>query len=510
MAKKIGNSFGNFQQTTPLTPGLIKPISTEFSRGSVPDSIYTSNRESAWSRWRRGYEIANAHTYNNEYVFPFRYEIPNASTSGNLSPTISGAFVGFPTINKELGMHWAMWRFAGSLRCDQLTDPISSQKLFVESVTEDANNWYVKLAGTWGPTNQLPAPFFISVPGEPTGSKPAVTEIFEDRIITQDGEIITSDSINPATQTRYGYVQAVVTALDQNTGILTFKKAGSVYVSPDKQLLTPSPIGFTPGRFLITGSRYSCTCQDFTNRDYAFVMSKENSNRRRFPRGGISTVKPGRFEVTKLGGIVNNNAMTPSDVNRDIEVFAPEGFELDYTVTNESNTNLKATRDNPGVYSEFGFIYKRSTANIATPGARAEGMPGFDDYSSQRIETDANSIPQDVILTVSDNWEPLLDELRYCKHIYALRFRDRVFPPEPSDFPVGITSMTEWEQRLVKETEKKIQKEKVFQQTVRSLSIMDVPPNNCQSPILFPMIQKLFNIATNNILIENFTMLNQN
>ena len=507
MAKKIGSSFGNFQQATPLTPGLIRPISTEFSSGSVPDSIYSSNREAAWSRWRKGYEIANAYTYNNEYVFPFRYEIPNATTSGNPSPTISGAFVGFPTINKELGMHWAIWRFAGSLRCDQLTDPVSNQKLFVESVTEDTTNWYVKLAGTWSPSNQLPAPFFINVPGEPNGQKPANTEIFEDRIIVQDGEIITQDSINPATQTRYGYVQAVVINIDQNTGILTFKKAGSVYVTPDKQFLTPSPIGFTPGRFLITGSRYSCTCQDFTHRDYAFVMGKDNSIRKRFPRGGISAIKPGRFETTKFNGQIDNNAMTKLGVNRDLEVSAPDGFELDYTVTNESQTNRKAARDNPGIYSDFGVIYKRATTNTALPGSESEGMPGFADYSSSTISTDANSIPQNSIVTISDNWEPLLDELRYCKHIYALRFRDRVFPPEPSDFPVGITSMADWEQRLVKETEKKIQKEKVLRQTVRSLSVMDVPPRNCQSPILYPMIQKLFNIATDNILIENFTML---
>jgi hypothetical protein len=199
--------------------------------------------------------------------------------------------------------------------------------------------------------------------------------------------------------------------------------------------------------------------------------------------------------------------MTKLGVNRDLEVSAPDGFELDYTVTNESQTNRKAARDNPGIYSDFGVIYKRATTNTALPGSESEGMPGFADYSSSTISTDANSIPQNSIVTISDNWEPLLDELRYCKHIYALRFRDRVFPPEPSDFPVGITSMADWEQRLVKETEKKIQKEKVLRQTVRSLSVMDVPPRNCQSPILYPMIQKLFNIATDNILIENFTML---
>jgi hypothetical protein len=134
-------------------------------------------------------------------------------------------------------------------------------------------------------------------------------------------------------------------------------------------------------------------------------------------------------------------------------------------------------------------------------------MPGYDDYSTFSLETDGNSIPQDIILSISDNWTPLLDELRYCKHIYALKFRDKLFPPEPSDFPVGITGMVEWEQKLVKQTEIKIQKDREYFKTVRSLSVMDVPPRNAQSPILYPVIQKLFNIATDKISIENFTML---
>jgi hypothetical protein len=508
MAKRSGNNFGDFQKVKPFNPGIIKPITTEFSKGSVPDSIYAANRESAWSRWRKGYELANAYTYNNEYTFSFNYEAPNTASPGNPNTVISGAFVGFPTSNKELGMHWAIWRYAGSVRTDKLTDPVSTQKLFVESVTEDLIYWYIKLAGTWSSANPLPAPFYIPVSGEINGLKPANTEIFEDRILVEDGIIITSNTINPQTQTRYGYVQAVVVAINQDTGVLTFKKAGSVYVSPDKQFISPSPVGFTPGRFLITGSRYACTCQDFTRRDYSFVMGQSNSNQKQFPRTRASVIKPGRFEVTQVDGVVDNSAMTEPGVNRDLDIYAPKGFELDYTVTNASNTDLKATRDNPGVYREFGSIYKRSTSNISTPGSTAEGMPGYDDYSSFLSVTDGNSIPQDVILSISDNWTPLLDELRYCKHIYALKFRDKLFPPEPSDFPVGITGMVEWEQKLVKQTEIKIQKDREYLKTVRSLSVMDVPPYNAQSPILFPVIQKLFNIATNKILIENFTMLN--
>ena len=506
MAKKIGSNFGNFQETKTLQPNKIKPITTEFSKGSVPDSIYASNRESAWSRWRKGYELATSLTYNNQYTFPFSYSVPDTTTSGNPSVTISGAFVGFPTANKEFGMHWAIWRYAGSLRTDSLQDPVTTQKLYVESVTEDANYWYVKLAGSWSVSNPLPPPFYISVAGQPNGLKPANTEIFEDRIVTEGGPIITKESINPANQTRYGYVQAVVVNINQNTGVLTFKKAGSVYVTPDAIFTTPSPKGFEVGRFLITGARFSCTCQDFTHRDYSFITSNGGNTKKQFPKSSRSSLKPGRFEEIRSNGKADNRAMTREDVNRTMDIYAPEGFELDYTV-NQSSVDLRATRDNPGVYRDFGAIYTRSTSDVALPGSQAEGMPGYDDYSSVIFESDANSIPQDVILSISDNWTPLLDELRYCKHIYALRFRDRVFPPEPSDFPVGPESMVSWEQRLVTKTEQELTDARTLQKTERALAVMDVPPYNCQSPVIYPMLQKIFNIATDRISIDNFTML---
>jgi len=506
MAKKSGSSFGSFAQSEVSAPNGVKPITTEFSRGSVPDSLYTINRESAWSRWRRGYELATATTHNNDYSYPFRYEIPNATSSGNPAPVVSGAFVGYPTASKEFGMHWAIWRYAGSVRCDQLTDPVSSQKLFIESVTEDANYWYVKLAGTWSASNTLPPPFYIPVPGEVNGLKPANTEIFEDRIIEADGPIITKDTINPSTQTRYGYVQAVVVAIDQEAGILTFKKGGSVQVTPDGVFITPSSIGFTPGRYLITGSRYSCTCQDFTRRDYSFLSSSTGNNKRQFPRTNLSSIKPGRFELTKRDGILDNSAMTKPGEDRSLEVVSPTGFELDYTVTDDSVSSVNSTRDNPGVYREFGSTYVRSTSNIAIAGSSAEGLPSYQDYSSVTLNPDTDSIPQITITAVDDSWTPLLDELRYCKHIYALKFRDQVFPPEPSDFPVDVGSMAEWEQRLVAKSEKEQESIREFQQTKRALALMDVPPYNAQSPMIFPMLQRLFNFATDRIQIENFTM----
>lgn len=505
MAKKIGSSFGDFQGSKQFTVNGIKPITTEFSKGSVPDSLYAANRESAWTRWRRGYELATATFYDNDFQYPFRYVIPVPSgTPGstvNPQPTVSGAFVGFPTKNKELGMHWAGWRYAGSLRCDKLTDPVSSQKLFIESVTEDAEYWYVKLAGTWSPANPLPPPFYVQITGAPVGITPITTEILEDRVVVQDGEIINADTINPATQTRYGYVQAVLVQTGAFTGILKFRKAGSVYVSPDKQLITPSPVGFTPGRFLITGARFCCSCQDFTRRDYMFVQSNGDTSKKIFPRTSIANIKPGRNEEMKLNGKLNNSAMTSAKVNRQMTIYAPDGFPVPFSQggsIQSTNTN----RDSPGIYADFGAIYLRKTsapADPSIPGSNADSMPGYDDYSSANGK----------ITSVSDNWTPLLDEFRYCKHIYALKFKDGTFPPEPSDFPVGLGLMAGWEQKLVDETERDQAEIQALIMTRKSLSKMDVPPYNCQSPMMMPMMQKLFNIPSNLIVMENFTMIDK-
>ena len=84
------------------------------------------------------------------------------------------------------------------------------------------------------------------------------------------------------------------------------------------------------------------------------------------------------------------------------------------------------------------------------------------------------------------------------------------FPPEPSDFPVEEGSMVAWEQRLVDETENEQKEALAFDMTRRSLSTMDVPPYNCQSPMMMPMMQRLFNIPGNFILMQGFTMYDKN
>tara|TARA_R100001224_G_scaffold89022_1_gene58103 strand:- start:9943 stop:11538 length:1596 start_codon:yes stop_codon:yes gene_type:complete len=517
MAKK--NSFGfsftgssaSFANVNDYNANKIKPITTEFSKGSIPDSIYTSNREASWSRWRRGYELAVGLTESNDYIYPFKYEVPESTTSGNPTPTISGAFVGFPTVNRDLGMQWAVWRYAGSFRTDSAIDPDSGSFLSVKTVTEDDNYWFVTLEGNWSLINPLPSPFFIPVSGQPDGLEPATTEIFEDRIVELSGELINKETINPETQTRYGYIQAVLIDSNPYTGVLKFRKAGSVEITPDATYVTPATQGFRVGRFLNTGSRYCCTCQDFTHRDYAFISNLSESDKKRFPRSNIASIKPGRHESVTLTGAINNSAMTSIDLDRFLDVVSPENFQVGYTVQSSGETvTNNPHRDNPGIFREFGSTYTRSTTNISVSGSNAEGIPKYNDYDSLQLTVDFSVLKQDILLTLTDNWTPLLDELRYCKHIYALKFKDRLFPPEPSDFPVGMGSMVEWEEKLVAKTQSDRERAQQNYETIRALGTMDVPPYNAQSPVLYPMLQKLFNITIDRISLRNFTMFDKN
>lgn len=222
-----------------------------------------------------------------------------------------------------------------------------------------------------------------------------------------------------------------------------------------------------------------------------------DNTKRMFPRVSIASVKPGRYEKTKLNGRLDNSAMTNATVNRKMDIIAPTS---QYTVPPEINTistiDPNATRDFPGVFREFGSTYTRSTTDPSIPGARAEGMPLYNDYTSNNGQ----------ITSITDFWTPLLDEMRYCKHIYAMKFGEGNFPPEPSDFPVEQGSMAAWEQKLVDQTENDQQELIAADLSRRSLSMMDVPPYNCQSPMMMPMMQKLFNIPANFVLMQGFTM----
>ena len=115
--------------------------------------------------------------------------------------------------------------------------------------------------------------------------------------------------------------------------------------------IVPAHRGFEVGRFLTTEIRYQCTCQDYLKREtYNFY---EEQQRRKFPNTKATSVRP--------------------------------GFRLD------RNGNLVPTRDDVGVYSDFGYLVLNNFYQL----------PTYED------------LPEDS--------RPLLAyyQLRWCKHIYA-------------------------------------------------------------------------------------------
>jgi len=492
------------------------PIKGEFG-GSVPDSLYSSNQESAWNRWRRGYELATSDAAHTAFEYPFSYSIPIPSgipQTGENAPFLAGVFKGFPTRNKELGMHWCGAVLAGSLRFDNLEDQ-NDVPLSIASVTESGQFWRVQLAGTYDAANPLPPPLYVRVPGPAPDLTPIVGDILEDRVIEVGGVPVTKDTINPNTGTRYGYTSAVLQEVEPFTGVLVLRKQGSVEATTDAVLITPAQRPPQVGRFFINGPKYSCSCQDFTRRQYYYVstvLGKKKSPT--FPMSKCATLKPGRYEaIANSAQQLDDRVMQSALEDRRLTIVAPSGYELPFTETRvpldvgniPSNTN----RDFPGIFSDFGNIYKRGTElpeDPSIPGSRSEGMVTYADYDT--IPPAAAGQPNQLI-QLDDRWTPLLDEFRYCKHIYAMKYTDDLFPPEPSDFPTFSYNMNAWEQELVEQTQR--DQKKAFENlTTYGLSYMDVPPFNCQSPMMMPMMTKLLNVPADFIAMRGFTMYDKN
>ena len=473
---KRGSDFGSFGAMDIPDIGKIKAITTEFSKGSVPNSILRMDRESAWTRWRRGYEIATSVGIQHALTYPFQYQIPyptgTAPTQGR-QPLILGVVQGFPTAGKEFGVHWTGCRVGAILRFDNVVDRFGV-RASIDSVTEDDEYWYVRLAGSWDSANPLPPPLYVPNPsGAPL--KPLLGEILEDRILVPEDSPITKDTLNPATGKRYGFVQAILIDVDGENGILKLQKTSSFEATPDNVYVTPATRKPDAGRYFTIGTRYACSCQDFSRRSYAFMMNLDGKEKRRFPFTKPSLLKYGRHEVItdQNTGAIDNRAMTNANTNRDL-------------------TLTSTAIDNPGVFNDFGGRYLRNFSDAR----KVEGPTTFVDYKARDNQ----------IVSFTDYWSPLLDEMRYCKHIYALRFEEGILPPEPSDLPVGTEeSLTKWEQDLVYEssvTSQHVNRINAF----RALALMDVPPKNFQSPQVLPMMQKLLNVPTSFIRLENFRM----
>ena len=83
------------------------------------------------------------------------------------------------------------------------------------------------------------------------------------------------------------------------------------------------------------------------------------------------------------------------------------------------------------------------------------------------------------------------------------------FPLEPSDFPIDAGLMSEWENMLIDQTI--LEQTKSLSEFVNyGVSHMDIPPFNCQSPIMIPMLQKLFNFPSEFIELQQFIMRDKN
>lgn len=161
------------------------------------------------------------------------------------------------------------------------------------------------------------------------------------------------------------YVGYTVTGVDLSTNEILFQRDDSYATrlfDPVTNLpsstsqgipktVVPAHRGFTVGRYLTTEIRYQCTCQDYLKRE-TFNFYKEQE-RRKFPNTLASSVRPGyRFD---------------------------------------RNGNLVETRDDVGVYSDFGYVVINNFYQL----------PNYEDSADQS--------------------RPLLAyyQLRWCKHIYA-------------------------------------------------------------------------------------------
>lgn len=161
------------------------------------------------------------------------------------------------------------------------------------------------------------------------------------------------------------YVGYTVTGVDLSTNEVLFQRTdsyGTRLFDPETNLpsatsqgvpktIVPAHRGFEVGRYLTTEIRYHCTCQDYLKRETFDFYSEYQ--RRKFPNTKAGSVRP--------------------------------GYRLD------REGNLIETRDDIGVYADFGYLVVNNFYQL----------PGYEDSA--------------------DMSRPLLAyyQLRWCKHIYA-------------------------------------------------------------------------------------------
>jgi hypothetical protein len=184
---RSGASFGSFGAATKAS---------DFGFGGVRATFTTTrplanghgayNRQSSYLRWRRGYELDSSLGIDNPFTYPFFYQFPEELyVNSNLErvPEIPGVMMGFPTSNKELGLHWTGARLAGAFRTDTMYGR-DEESLSIEYVETTKEFFIVKLKGNWSEDNPLPPPLYLKTANG--DFFPLVGETFEDRI-TEEG-----------------------------------------------------------------------------------------------------------------------------------------------------------------------------------------------------------------------------------------------------------------------------------------------------------------------------------
>lgn len=150
------------------------------------------------------------------------------------------------------------------------------------------------------------------------------------------------------------YVGYTVTGTDTQTEEIIFQRTdsyGSKVIDNKPTIITPAHRGFTVGRFLTTEIRYQCSCSDFMRREN-FDLYKE-STKRRFPSTKVGSVKAGGRQ--------------------------------------DRDGNPVDTRDDVGVYSDFGYVAVNNFYSLP-------------EYKDEK-EFAFNNL--------------LYYQARWCKHIYA-------------------------------------------------------------------------------------------
>jgi len=385
--------------------------------GLLSDYDYAS----LWCRWRRGYEL---YMYADQAFvgmnYTFRYYI---SGTQNLGPAIPGAVWMYPSMKQDMAMHVTTIRPRDVYNFLDYGLAIQSVTTYSEGILA------VVLNGNFGP----PVTYFIG-------------EVLSDRF-NADGTEKTSYGnytlVNVGTD---GVIADPSTSAhgDHNTLFLANGTNTSWSVIDSNTLSAPAASNPTPGDYLTTEYRYSCSCPDYVGRE-DFNLYKYNT-KRIYPYTLPQDLKPGTYD--------------------------PGGTET-------GPERLQETRDYPGAARDFGFIYVNTL--LKAPEYKDDG----------KTFSDPN------MYFYMPKW---------CKHLYASFFdlRNRlpatatVINPwldQPADEPMDGRYRQYFFKQLKKETDSRKRDKDLAWWEKYSPSMTDTP-THLMYPDMFPAVIKALNFDT--------------